>query len=105
MLGEAYEDLAAQPIAVTGLAARAESWGDSAPAGVAVVVVAGIDCQDTRLEIEIVGFGLGDESWSLDYQVIYGDPAGAELWQELDTILRQKVLHGRFFADQGGVYR
>jgi phage terminase large subunit GpA-like protein len=92
MLGEAYEDLAAQPIAVSGLAARAESWGDSAPAGVAVVV-AGVDCQDQRLEIEIVGFGLGDESWSLDYLVIYGDPAGAELWQELDTVLRQKVFH------------
>ena len=25
--------------------------------------------------------------------MLYGDPAGAELWQELDSVLRQKVLH------------
>jgi phage terminase large subunit GpA-like protein len=90
-LGEAYEDAAAAPIAVEGLAARAESWGD-VPKG-AVVVVAGIDTQDDRLEIEIVGFGLGDESWSLGYEVLHGDPSGALLWQELDSLLRQRIRH------------
>jgi phage terminase large subunit GpA-like protein len=92
MLGEPYEDVAAQSLPVGELQRRAESWGDCAPAGV-VVAVAGVDVQDDRCEVEICGFGLGDESWSLDYQVIYGDPAGAELWQEVDTLLRERVTH------------
>jgi phage terminase large subunit GpA-like protein len=73
MLGEPYEDVAAQPVTVDWLAARAESY-EHAPQGVAVVT-AGVDVQDDRIEIELVGFGLGDESWSLDYRVLYGDPA------------------------------
>jgi phage terminase large subunit GpA-like protein len=91
-LGEPYEDAAAAPIAVDGLAARAESWGDTAPKGCAVIV-AGVDTQDDRLEVEITGFGLGDESWSLDYAVLYGDPSRPELWQELDTVLRRRFRH------------
>ncbi|MGO8841601.1 MAG: terminase gpA endonuclease subunit [Methyloceanibacter sp.] len=79
MLGEPYEDVAAQPVAVGWLAARAESY-ENAPQGVAIVT-AGVDVQDDRIEVELVGFGLGDESWSLDYRVLYGDPSGRELWE------------------------
>ena len=91
MLGEPYEDVAAQAIAVDWLAARAESY-EATPQGVCVVV-AGADVQDDRIEVELVGFGLGDESWSLDYRVLYGDPSGQELWEELDALLRQRVPH------------
>jgi len=91
MLGEPYEDVAAQPVAVSWLAARAENY-EHAPQGVCVVT-AGVDVQDDRVEIELVGFGLGDESWSLDYRVLYGDPSGQELWQELDDLLRERVSH------------
>ena len=59
------------------------------PAGV-LVVVAGIDTQDDRIEIEILGVGLGDETWSLDYRVLVGDPSGPLLWQEVDTVLREQ---------------
>jgi phage terminase large subunit GpA-like protein len=91
MLGEPYEDVAAQPVAVSWLAARAESY-EHAPQGVCVVT-AGIDVQDDRIEVELVGFGLSDESWSLDYRVLYGDPSGRELWEELDAALRDRVRH------------
>jgi len=91
MLGEPYEDVAAQPVAVRWLAARAEDY-THAPQSVSVVT-AGVDVQDDRVEIELVGFGLGDESWSLDYRVLYGDPSGRELWQELDDLLREHVPH------------
>jgi phage terminase large subunit GpA-like protein len=80
MLREPYEDVAAQPIAVGWLAARADGY-EHAPQGV-LVVTAGADVQDDRVEVEFVGFGLGDESWSLDYRVLYGDPSGRELWEE-----------------------
>jgi phage terminase large subunit GpA-like protein len=91
VLGEPYEDVAAQPVAVSWLAARAENY-ENAPQGVSVVT-AGVDVQDDRIEAELVGFGLGDESWSLDYRVLYGDPSGQELWEELDTLLREHVRH------------
>ncbi len=89
MLGEPYEDVAAQPLAVGWLTARVESY-DHAPQGVSVV---GLDVQDDRIELELVGFGVGDESWSLDYRVLYGDPSGKELWEELDALLRERVPH------------
>jgi phage terminase large subunit GpA-like protein len=91
MLGEPYEDVAAQPIAVGWLAARAENY-EQAPKGVCVVT-AGVDVQDDRVEVELVGFGVGDESWSLDYRVLYGDPSGRELGEELDALLREHVRH------------
>lgn len=40
-----------------------------------------IDVQDDRLEIEWKGWGVGEESWSLDYAVLAGDPGRDELWQ------------------------
>ena len=95
MLGETFEDLAAQPIEIGPLAARAESY-ELAPAGV-LVIVAGVDTQDDRIEVEILGVGLGDETWSLDYRVLVGDPSGPVLWEEIDATLRQ-----RFRREGGG---
>jgi phage terminase large subunit GpA-like protein len=81
-----------------GLAARAEDWGAGLPEAVAVVT-AGVDVQDDRLEIEIVGHGRGDETWSLAYHVLYGDPAGEALWGELDALLLQRWPHPRAIPD------
>lgn len=53
-----------------------------------VVVTAGIDVQDDRLELEIVGWGRDEESWSLDYKTLYGDPSTPHLWNDLDNILK-----------------
>jgi phage terminase large subunit GpA-like protein len=63
------------------------------------LLVAGIDTQsgskDTegRLEVEVVAFGLGEESWSIDYQIFSGDPAKPEVWQKLDTYLKKPWRH------------
>ncbi len=69
---------------------RKESWGNEAPEQV-VVVTAGIDVQGDRLEIEVKGWGVGEESWSLDYKQLFGDPAQEAVWQELDTYLQRPV--------------
>jgi phage terminase large subunit GpA-like protein len=86
--GEVYEDLAGKPLEIGPLAARAEGY-TTVPPGV-LVIVCGADTQDDRIELEILGVGLGDETWSLDYRVLVGDPSGPLLWQEVDTILRQQ---------------
>lgn len=56
-----------------------------------MAVTAGCDTQGDRLEYEVVGWGLGEESWGLEYGVIHGDPAKPEVWRELDEVLRRHV--------------
>jgi phage terminase large subunit GpA-like protein len=84
-LGEPYEDVAAKPVDLGGLAARAEDYPTAPPE--VLVVVAGIDTQDDRVEVEVLGVGLGEETWSLDYRVFVGDPSGPALWSEVDNLL------------------
>ena len=56
------------------------------PEGV-LVLTCGIDTQDDRLECEVVGWGIGHESWGIEYRVFYGDPGQNEVWQALDDFL------------------
>lgn len=58
-----------------------------------VIVTAGVDVQDDRLEVEILGHGRDHETWSIDYKTIYGDPSGLLLWSQLDELLQQKWGH------------
>lgn len=51
------------------------------------VLTAGVDVQDNRLEVEIVGWAKGEESWGIYYKVIMGNPALPYVWNELDQIL------------------
>src|SRR5690606_10701149 len=43
--------------------------------------------------LEIIGWGLEEESWSIAYHVIHGSPAQAEVWKDLDRVLKTKFLH------------
>lgn len=65
---------------------RREKYNAELPDGV-LVITAGVDVQDDRLECEVVGWGLGHESWGICYKVIYGDPALNETWLMLDDFL------------------
>lgn len=38
-----------------------------------LILFGGVDVQGDRLELHVVGFGIGMESWSVDYQIFYGD--------------------------------
>lgn len=41
------------------------------PAKLLLVLTAGVDVQDDRFEVEIVGWGVGKESWGIRYQIEY----------------------------------
>lgn len=97
-LAESWEDMAGEQVDPTNLMVRCERWGTLLPAGV-VILTCGVDVQDNRLELEIVGWGRGEESWSIDYQVLYGDPSSPELWGQLDTILSRKYSHSKDVPD------
>lgn len=85
-LGEPFEDRTAQIPEPARLMARAESWGADVPDGV-VVITGGVDVQQDRLECEIVGWGTREESWSLEYHALAGNPADGDVWARLDAIL------------------
>lgn len=61
------------------------SYGE-VPAGVAVLV-ASVDTQNDRLEVSVIGYGPGEESWRIDRATLTGDPNQVAVWGELDTVL------------------
>lgn len=93
-LGEPFEDRDAEALDAAGLVARCEDWGDTLPDGVAAIT-AGVDVQNDRIALEIVGWGKGEESWSLAYEEIWGDPSKPELWRAVDAELLRAWRHPR----------
>lgn len=90
-LAETYEEKGDQ-IDSAGLMERVEVFRAPVPAG-GVVLTAGIDMQPDRLEVELVAWGVGEESWSVDYQVLWGDPLQGDVWDDLDDYLASTWLH------------
>lgn len=97
-LGETWEDPAAEIMDTHSLMARREAWGDMLPADI-VALTAGVDVQDNRLEMQVVGWGKDQESWSVGYMVLWGDPAKPEVWEDLDRALLNTWPHERQVAD------
>lgn len=88
VLGEPYEDRGERALGSEKLQERGEVWAGEVPDGVAVITI-GVDTQDDRLELEVVGWGRNEESWSLAYEVLPGDPGEIELWDRLDQYLQR----------------
>jgi phage terminase large subunit GpA-like protein len=52
----------------------------------------GADVQDDRIELEIVGWCPDKRSYSIDYRVLKGNPAGTEVWQKLAEVVDERFL-------------
>mgnify|MGYP003627152524 FL=1 len=91
-LGETFDSERGEQLDETDLINRAEDWGDQIPEEV-LLITAGVDTQDDRLEVELIGWGRGEESYSLAYHTLYGDPSTAELWLRLDGVLKTPFSH------------
>jgi phage terminase large subunit GpA-like protein len=98
ILAETWEDEIAAKIGAGELMDRVEFYPSKvAPAGV-LAITAGIDTQDNRLAITLTGWGRDEESWVLDHQEIFGDPAKPEVWAQLKDLLTRPVEHELFEA-------
>ena len=71
---------------------RCEPFAAEVPEGATLLTV-GVDVQADRLELEIVGWGRDEESWSIAYHVIPGDILRNEVWAALDEVLRGQFRH------------
>jgi phage terminase large subunit GpA-like protein len=91
MLGETWEEEETFTLSDEKLAARIEQYED-VPMG-AVILTAGVDVQDDRLECLVKGWGLKDESWFIDYKTFYGSPGRQETWAMLDEYLKSVFKH------------
>jgi phage terminase large subunit GpA-like protein len=99
MLGEPWEE-AKESISAAGLISRCEPYGPESVPDAVRMLCAGVDTQDDRLEVSVVGFGSRDETWLVTHEILHGDPAKAQLWDDLDQLLR---LH--FQRQDGRVMR
>jgi phage terminase large subunit GpA-like protein len=85
---------AADEIDESSLQARAEPFGlDNMPPDV-LIVTAGVDVQDDRLETTFVGYSR-DAALILGHVVIWGSPGDDTTWLELDDLLRTTWPHPR----------
>lgn len=107
--GLPYRPNSGKALRLEALVARGERWSAEVPDGVAVITI-GVDTQDYRFEIEVVGWGRNEESWSIAYEVIEGDMETPDPWDRLDALLN-RIWHradGRGFEamavciDSGG---
>ena len=87
-LAETWEEL---ETTVDGhyLESRRESYVGDIPKGVLVLTV-GADVQADRIEAELVGWGMDEECWGIEYKIIYGDPSQPEIWKQLDKWLLER---------------
>lgn len=88
-LGETWKDTGTE-IEPDSLLRRRENWDESCiPDGV-LVITAGIDCQQDRLEMSVVGYGLDSQSWVIEHVTFWGETAHYPVWHELDEYLLRR---------------
>ena len=56
-------------------------------------LTAGVDVQDNRLEILVVGWGYGYESYVVQYRDFPGSPGKEDVWIRLDEFLKKKFSY------------
>lgn len=90
-LAEPWEDPAMRAVKHNVIADRAEAYAlRTAPHG-CLAITAGVDTQDNRLAVQMVGWGRGLQFWVLDYIELMGDPANEEVWGALVGLLKQPI--------------
>lgn len=87
LLGETW-DTNQEGSDIKGLDTREETYAADIPSGV-LVLTAGADVQPDRVEIEVVGWGIGEESWSINYYEVRGDTNSPQVWQQVYEVLSQ----------------
>ena len=92
-LAEPWEDKSTASVRANLVQERAVAYPlRTAPHGV-IRITAGVDTQDDRLEVHIIGWGRGRRWWVIDYVVLPGDPALPDVWAALTDLLNRPIGH------------
>lgn len=92
-LAEAWEDPAMRAVKHNLIADRVEPLPLRPVPSWVLAVTAGIDTQDNRLPVQIIGWGRGLRAWPIDYVELPGDPAEDEVWLALTELLTRPIEH------------
>lgn len=93
-LGETYSrEGAKSDAAVLKARAKRETYSLRLVPMKGLILTAFVDVQDNRFEVVVVAWGRDEESWVIDYRVIYGDPGRWTIWGELDLYLSTRFPH------------
>lgn len=95
VLAEGWEETG-ETVDGNSIQARAENYSAQTIPDRVVLLTAGVDTQGDRLELQVIGWAPGEESWAVSYKVFHGDPAQQMVWDGLDEYLK-----GTFTTDTG----
>lgn len=79
------------------LLGRREEYEAELPDGV-LVLTAGVDTQDDRMEYEIKGHGHFNETWGIEKGIVMGRPDDDATWEQLDNL-----VFNRYFQFKDGI--
>lgn len=95
-LAETYEEKGEQ-VAIELITGKGEQFEKDVLPEKALVITVGADIQKDRIEAEVVAWGLGCESWSLEYHVIEAETDTSDIddlcWLELGDLLEKTWNH------------
>lgn len=92
-LAEAWEDPAMRAVKFNIIADRAEPVPLRPVPHWVLAATAGVDTQDNRLAVHILGWGQGMRCWPIDYVELQGDPANDAVWTDLVELLSRPIEH------------
>ena len=95
ILGDVWEDQYASKVGAEGLMERAslETYKQGTPPSSVLSLCLGCDVQDDRLSMSLWGIGRNEEMYLIDRKVIYGSPARADLWKQMDEVLMSEYTN------------
>lgn len=68
---------------------KRETFTTNKPSKEVCFITIGVDVQGDRLELEVVGWGKGKRSYSIDYRVIVGDTNNTKTWDKLAEVVNE----------------
>jgi phage terminase large subunit GpA-like protein len=89
-LGQSWEERG-ETVDPESLMGRRETFPDHIPHGAAVLTI-GADVQSDRIELELVAWSADEESWSIDYEILPGDPTQDDVWRDLEASISAKYI-------------
>lgn len=93
-LAETWEEKG-EKIDESVLMSRVEQSFETLPISVGVLTI-GVDIQTDRIECEVVGWSVNQESWSIEYLILPGDPTEDDVFEDL-----RGVINGRYKNEEG----
>jgi phage terminase large subunit GpA-like protein len=90
-LAEPWDDPAMRAVRHNVIADRAEPVPLRPVPEWVLAVTVGIDTQDNRLAVQLLGWGRGMVCWPIDYVELPGDPADDPVWDSLTDLLSRPI--------------